>query len=91
VSCLPGGVFNETSFNNPQFNAIYAELTKTADVSIQQGLFYEAQKVLYDQGGNIVPAFGNYVVAASNKVINIPQGINNPFANWNFRTMSFKS
>jgi peptide/nickel transport system substrate-binding protein len=91
VSCLPGAVFNETSFNNPQFNAIYAELTKTGDASSQEALFHEAQRLLYDQGGNIVPAFGNYVVAASNKVINIPQGINNPFANWNFRTMSFKS
>lgn len=91
VSCLPGAVFNETSFNNPQFNTIYAELTRTGDASMQEGLFYEAQKILYEQGGNIVPAFGNYVVAASTRVINIPQGINNPLANWNYRTMSFKS
>jgi peptide/nickel transport system substrate-binding protein len=91
IGFLPGAAFNETNMNNPTFNKVYADLCKAKSESLQKDLLFEAQKILYEEGGYVIPAFGNFVVAANKKVINIPQGAGGEFDQWSFAGISFKA
>lgn len=89
VSLIPGAAFNETNWLNPAFAKIYLGLTKTGDPSLQKELYYTGQKLLYDEGGYIIPVFQNFLQATSHKVINISTGIVYSFNNWDFVPVSF--
>jgi peptide/nickel transport system substrate-binding protein len=54
---LPGSPFNETHFDNPQFNKLYAEVNATTDAALQKELVHEMQLIDFNEGGYIIPAF----------------------------------
>jgi peptide/nickel transport system substrate-binding protein len=84
VSLIPGAPFNETNWLNPQFANIYNEILKTNDATRQKELFYEGQKLLYDEGGYIIPTFANFLQATTSKVMNVQTGITESFNNFDF-------
>jgi peptide/nickel transport system substrate-binding protein len=86
-----GAAFFETNFVNPGFQKVYDELTATGDAGKQKELYYEGQKIAYDEGGYIIPAFGNMLQATTADIVNIKTGIVNSFDNWDFTTAGFKA
>jgi peptide/nickel transport system substrate-binding protein len=64
----PHSHVNLTHFSDPQFNAIYTQAKATLDPTKRAELAHELQKIEFEQGGNIVPAFPNYTAASTKKV-----------------------
>jgi peptide/nickel transport system substrate-binding protein len=92
LSALPDATYNETHFNNPEFNKLYEEALATVDEAQRCELIREMQQIEYDEGGHIVWGFYNIVDAHSAKVAGFKQdGGNlslNKYGN-NFRTIYF--
>jgi peptide/nickel transport system substrate-binding protein len=64
----PHSHVNLTHFNDPQFNAIYTQAKATLDPAKRAELAHELQKIEFERGGNIIPAFPNYTAAYTKKV-----------------------
>ena len=50
-SMAPGAEFNETHWNDSQWNGLYAQLLAQLDVGKQQELSYEMEKIEWERGG----------------------------------------
>jgi peptide/nickel transport system substrate-binding protein len=57
LATLPTAPFNETHFDNPAYNKLYAEAIATVDPAKRQELSYEMQRIDYTEGGLIIPFF----------------------------------
>lgn len=64
----PGASFNETHFDDPEFNRIVREATSTVDADRRVELFKEAQRIQHERGGYIIWGFTNTVDGHSAKV-----------------------
>jgi peptide/nickel transport system substrate-binding protein len=64
----PNSHVNLSHFSNPQFNKIFKQAIAELDPSKRADLAHELQKIEFEQGGNIIPAFPNYTAAYSKKV-----------------------
>jgi peptide/nickel transport system substrate-binding protein len=54
---LPSAPFNETHFDNPAYNKLYAEAIATVDQAKRSELAHEMQTIEYNEGGYIIPFF----------------------------------
>lgn len=54
---LPTSPFNETHFDNPRYNKLYAEINATTDKSLVRELTREMQLIEFNDGGYIIPAY----------------------------------
>lgn len=63
LAMVPGAPYNETHFDNPRYNALFAEALRTVDMAKQTELAHEMQLIEYQQGGNIIPSFTPYIDA----------------------------
>ncbi len=89
---LPNSPYNETHWNNPTFNTLYAQALKTVDAKKRADLIHQMQKLEYDDGGYIVWGFYNLVDAYSKKVVGFqPSKGTLPLGGYGnaFRTISF--
>jgi peptide/nickel transport system substrate-binding protein len=89
---LPNSPYNETHWNNPAFNALYAQALKTVDAKKRADIIHQMQKLEYDDGGYIVWGFYNLVDAYSKKVVGFqPSKGTLPLGGYgnSFRTISF--
>jgi peptide/nickel transport system substrate-binding protein len=57
LAFVPGAPYNETHYNDPQFNRLFQEALATVDANRQQELVYEMQRVFWETGGWIIPMF----------------------------------
>jgi peptide/nickel transport system substrate-binding protein len=65
----PGAsVVNTTHFNDPAFNRLYAQASRTLDKNKRTALVHAMQKIQYDRGGYIIWSFQDSVDAYSKKV-----------------------
>lgn len=83
--------FNETNFNNAQFNQLYKEATASKDPAVQKDRLVACQEILYNEGGFIIPVFANFINAASSKVTGINNGVTANLANYDFRQTSLSA
>lgn len=60
--------FNETHFNDPRYNALYAQGLATTDKAKQKEIAHEMQQIDYEQGGLIIPYFPPVVDAYSSRI-----------------------
>ena len=60
--------WNETAMNKPRFDQLLLAARGELDSSKRREQYFEMQKILYDEGGAIVPVFSSYVLAASDKL-----------------------
>jgi peptide/nickel transport system substrate-binding protein len=65
---LPTSPYNECGWKDPKFIELVTQAEVTVDKTKRSELCQEAQKIEYDSGGYIIPAFNNQVDAASAKV-----------------------
>jgi peptide/nickel transport system substrate-binding protein len=63
----PGGIFNETHFNDPTANRIFAEALKDTNPSSRNEKLTAIEKILWDRGGHIIHSFRKTVDAYSSK------------------------
>jgi peptide/nickel transport system substrate-binding protein len=71
---LPGGPYNETQFHDPKFTKIVNQAIATADDAKAAELWAEAQKIQYDQGGNLIYSQTDWLDASSPKVAGLVEG-----------------
>ncbi|HZS94906.1 MAG TPA: ABC transporter substrate-binding protein [Chloroflexota bacterium] len=64
---FPGGIFNETHFNDPQGNKIFTEALKDSNPATRNAKFKELEKILYERGGHIIHSFRTTVDAYNTK------------------------
>lgn len=64
---LPGGIFNDTHWNDPKSIALYRDALKESDPAKRNEKFSAIEKILYDSGGDIIPAFRDTIDAYSAK------------------------
>jgi peptide/nickel transport system substrate-binding protein len=64
----PNSHVNLTHFDNPQFNKLFKQAIAELDPNKRAEIAHELQKIEFNEGGNIIPAFPNYTAAYSKKV-----------------------
>jgi len=69
---MPGAAWNETHFDHPRFTEVMKAAKAELDTTKRRGMYSELQRILTDEGGNIIPLFGNEVLARSDKVAHGP-------------------
>jgi peptide/nickel transport system substrate-binding protein len=65
---IPGAPFNETHFNDPKFNSLYAQVNKTIADATRCDLKTQMQQILFDSGAYIIPSFNRTLDIMSTKV-----------------------
>jgi peptide/nickel transport system substrate-binding protein len=60
--------FNETHFDDPTYNALYAEADRTLDPGKLRDIVHTMMKIDFDTGGLIIPSFNNNLDAYSSRV-----------------------
>jgi len=84
----PGAPFNFTMFNDPEYNALYAQALAELDQAKRTDLIHRMAHIEYDRGGYIIPYFFPVIDAASPKVGGVKENANgyspggNDFANF---------
>lgn len=64
----PDASTNETAWNDPEWAALYEEALRTPDRDAANDLLRQAQEILHERGGYIIPVFPNYLDAYNSKV-----------------------
>ena len=67
-----------TTDSATQFNTIVEQARAGLDQSKRGDMYFEAQRLIHDDGGAIVPMFANYIMAHSKKLAHEPSVA----ANW---------
>ena len=88
LTILPGAGDNETSWYDDRTNKLMVEARAALDKTKRRELTHAIQKILYDEGGYIVPVLHDDVIAHSNKVVGFPvAGTGNTAFNLQYRTL----
>ncbi len=74
--------WNDTAWKTGEaadrFNAVVTEARAEIDAAKREALYFEAQSLINDDGGALVPMFANYIMGISNKIAHD----DNVAANW---------
>ena len=68
VSYEAGAPWNETYWDNKRFNELLLKSRAEVDDSKRQEMYREMQILIKDEGGSIIPMYGNHVSGMSTKV-----------------------
>lgn len=71
-----GASWNESNWNNEQFNTLLVAARSELDETKRRGMYVEMQRILHDEGSTVIPLFGSYVQAVSDK-IQLPEVVGN--------------
>lgn len=63
-----GAPWNETHWNNARFESLLAEAKAETDEAKRKPMIWEMQSLLSTEGGALIPAFRDWIEAASKKV-----------------------
>ena len=80
-----GGSWNESYWNVPEFDALLDAARAEMDFETRKGLYQEAQTMLHEDGGTIIPYYSGLIRASKTCVENHPE-IGLFFADWNHIT-----
>ncbi|HTX07380.1 MAG TPA: ABC transporter substrate-binding protein [Solirubrobacteraceae bacterium] len=64
----PYAVINETHFALPQYEQLWKQASATLNESTRTQILHEMQQILFNQGGFIIPTYGNAIGALTDKV-----------------------
>jgi peptide/nickel transport system substrate-binding protein len=76
--------WNESGYKNERLDKLVEEARGTLDFQKRKTLYWEVQKILYEDGCSAIPAFTNYIGAASNKVQGLTHCKTGGFGGFNF-------
>jgi peptide/nickel transport system substrate-binding protein len=60
--------WNESAWNHPLFNKILVEARVEANESKRREMYVQLQKILRDEGGTVIPAYYNFIIAMNKNV-----------------------
>lgn len=60
--------WNETKFKSARMDALIDQGRATVDFAKRKEIYGEIQKILHEKGGNVIPAFTNYIDGVSDKI-----------------------
>jgi peptide/nickel transport system substrate-binding protein len=63
-----GAKWNESHWSNDRFNQLLVEARASLDEKKRAEMYRDMQQLISDDGGSIIPVFGNFIDARSNKV-----------------------
>jgi peptide/nickel transport system substrate-binding protein len=87
---LPDSPFNETHWDNKEFQTLIRQARGELDEGKRCDLLHEAQKLEYDQGGHIIPYFSNAIDAHSAKIGGIQEARSGfTLGNYQLRSVGF--
>src|SRR5699024_7901664 len=89
VCAQKGATYNETHFDDPEFNALIAKARKETNEDKRNQLLQDAQKIEYDTGGYIIWGFKRQVDGYSNLVQGFVPHRYMPCSAFQFRRVSF--
>ena len=69
--------WNDSLWKHDRFNKLLKEARAELDETKRNELYVECQRIVRDEGGVIIPVFGNWIEAATSKL-----RIENPAGNW---------
>ena len=64
----PGAAWNESQWDNPRFNELLKSARAELNEELRGEMYREMQELLRDDGGSIIPMFGNSVHARNDKI-----------------------
>ena len=68
VTYASGGSWNDTHWENERFDKLLVEARSELDEKRRAELYGEMQRMIRDDGGQVIPGFANWVDAVSDKV-----------------------
>ncbi|WP_128378478.1 ABC transporter substrate-binding protein [Streptomyces cavernae] len=80
--------YNETHWNDAEFNTLMDRARRESDASKRNELLKAAQRTEYDRGGHIIWGFKNQVDAYAANVTGFTANRNLPLSNYEFRNVS---
>ena len=85
LATIPGGVYNETHFDNPRYNALYQHARSTLDPSLRREIVHEMQMIDWNEGGYIIPFFPPVIDGYAQNVNGAaPSKTGTSFNDWDF-------
>jgi peptide/nickel transport system substrate-binding protein len=86
-SSLEGSPYNETHWNHPEYTRLYNEAQATPDAAKRCEILHAMQKIDFEEGGYIIPAFNQGVDLMASSVNGFaPAATGIPLGNFGFRT-----
>lgn len=86
---VPGAPFNESHFNNPQFNSLYKQALATVDPTKQREIAHEMQRIYWNEGGYLIPYFTPFIDAHTPKLQGVIPSKQVPLSNFGFKNFWF--
>ena len=77
---------NETFWDNEKFNTLLVEARGELDDAKRREMYYEMQDLVCNQGGIVIPMFGNYVMGLTDKIAH-PEVVSNLWTLDGFRAV----
>jgi peptide/nickel transport system substrate-binding protein len=87
----PTALTNETNWHDEEWGKLYREALRTTDRKRANSLLQDAQRILWERGGFMIPVFPNLVDAASNKVAGIKESPIYNLGEFDFTEVGFTS
>ncbi len=81
-----GAPWNETFWDNEKFNTLLVEARGELDEAKRREMYYEMQDLVCNQGGIVIPMFGNYVMGLTDKIAH-PEEVSNLWTLDGFRAV----
>jgi len=81
--------YNESHFNNPEFNRLYSHALASPTQASQRDYVYQMQQIYWDQGGWIIPYFTPFIDAHSPGLHGVVPSKNVPLSNFGFKNFWF--
>ena len=85
----PTAPTNETSWQDGEWTKLYEEALRTPDRDTANGLLQDAQRILWERGGYIIPVFPNLVDAASDRVVGLKDSPIYTLGDFDFTEVAF--
>jgi peptide/nickel transport system substrate-binding protein len=86
----PGAVYNETHFDDAEFNSLYKRAVAEVDDKARYEIAHQMQAIQHERGGYIIWGFPNYVDAHTTKVTGFkPMRAVLPLNNLHFESIGF--
>ena len=79
IGYAPGAAWNDTFWTHPRFESLRAAAAAELDTAKRRDMYREMQTLLRDDGGALIFAFANYVMARNQSVAHGPIASNNNF------------
>ncbi len=83
---VAGAAWNETRWSNERFAELLQMGQTTTNPDDRRGIYREMQKIVRDDGGSLIFAYGNYIDAASDAV-GVPESVSNQYELDGFRAL----